>query len=153
MERRVGHRLSQKRSMKALVLAVGLRMQRSAVTDLDAQSYEPDSKRSDVLAATASPRSAVVGVDSIWHSISLKSLLQPGLHEETGLARQSFERHVEARMVVDHSQWIAAPGPVAEHDPAFEVHLPERVRPLVLEAMPWSRRCTGLGSDQAVAMQ
>src|ERR1700712_2882542 len=123
--------------MEALVLAVGLRMKRPAVTDLDPESHEPDSERSDVLSAAASPRSAVVGVDPVWQSIELESPLQHGLHEQPGLPRQGFERHVEARVVIDHSQRIAPIDAAAEHDPAFEIHLPQRVRSIVLETVPW----------------
>ncbi len=72
-------------------------------------------------------------------------------HAHTFLAGAGAQRHVEARMVVQQGQWVAAPARCVHV--ALEVDLPQRIGALVLEALPGLGCLRSLGGDQAMAMQ
>ncbi|MDB5741843.1 MAG: hypothetical protein JWR68_158 [Polaromonas sp.] len=148
-----GQHLGFQRAMKPLDLAVGLRVVRRAVADPDAQADQPDTELAQAMAgqARAAPGRAIVRIDAHRQPIALEHLRQVRLHAGRGHAGAGLQRQIEARVVVQQRQGVAAP--LAGRKVALEVDLPQRVGRFVLEALPGLGRFAGLGRDQAVAVQ
>src|ERR1700754_2095426 len=74
------------------------------------------------------------------------------LHRRTLLVSASLQAQDVTRVIVNHRQRMTARA-IAERHAALEVHLPQQIGSLLLEAMPWIwRRILG-GPDPAVPAQ
>src|SRR6187402_1261695 len=148
-----GQHFGLQRAMKPLILAVRLRVIRTAVTHPNPQSNQPDGQlRQLAELARCAPRRAVIGVDLARQPVSGERPFQMGLHSGCRLERARLQHHVEARMVIEHGQRMA---PAFAHGSkvALEIHLPQLVGLLTLEALPGGGigRCSR--RNPVVAMQ
>lgn len=139
--------------MKPLNLAVSLRVIQRAVSDFYAQADEPDcqsAERASRLGGDA-PRASVVGVDAKRQTVALEHLHHLTLHRgRVGLPTRRDGKAV-SRMIVQDSERFAAPS--GRFKITFEVHLPQCIGSIVLEAVPPRACLARLGRDQAMAMQ
>src|SRR5690625_5216102 len=122
-----------KRAMKALGLALSLRVIGTRVTDPDAQADQPD-RKARVAAELIAPGLAVVHRHPVRQAVLAKDLYEHLLDEDTSLPSQGAQCDVKARVVIDDIERIAAPTQTQPHM-ALEVHLPEIIRVRVLEAL------------------
>lgn len=145
--------LALERAMKAFDLPVGLRMIGSAVADPDTQADQPYAELGQAMArkARAAPGRTVICVDPNGQAIALKHSDQVRLHTGRSHAVARLQRKIEARMVVQQRQRIATP--LCQIKVAFEVDLPQSIGQVMLKAQPWRRVHSGLGADQAMAVQ
>ena len=118
--------------MEALVLAQGLGVIGAAVADGDAQAQQPDPERGVGIARPVAPRRAVVEHHAPRQAVTLERGHQAGLDRGPALVRAGLQTEREARMVIEQGERMAAPGVVGEV--SLEVHLPEFVGPVPLEA-------------------
>ena len=127
------------RTVEALVLAAALRVIGPAVQDVDAELQEPHTKPGPACFRGIAPGPAVVDEHRVWQAIVAEGRLQMALHRDALFIGAGLEARHIARMVVHHGQRMAA-HPIAEPDPALEVHLPQQVRRRPLEALRGPRR-------------
>src|SRR6187200_2565097 len=127
------------RTMEAFVLAAALWVIRPAVQDGDAELQEPHTKPGPACLRGIPPGAAVVDEQRLWQAIVTEGCLQMALHRDALFIGAGLEARHIARMVVHHGQRMAA-HPIAEPDPALEVHLPQQVRRRPLEALRGPRR-------------
>jgi len=93
---------------------------------------QPDAERGERAARSIAPGRAVVGDHSVGQAIAPKGadqLLSDRLGPLVGAGRK---HDCEARVVVEHGERMQAAG--SHRHMAFEVHLPQLVRPRALEA-------------------
>ena len=121
------------------VLAAALWVIRPAVQDGDAELQEPHTKPGPACLRGIPPGAAVVDEQRLWQAIATEGHLQMALHRDALFIGAGLEARHIARMVVHHGQRMAA-HPIAEPDPALEVHLPQQVRRRPLEALRGPRR-------------
>ena len=109
--------------MKAFKLAVGLRVIGRAVADAQTEPDEPDIESAEMAGrAGRAPGCAIVRVDPGRQSIALEDAPQLSLNGGGVGPFARLNGQVEARMVIEQGQRIAAPGEGLEM--AFEVELP-----------------------------
>ena len=111
-----------------------LGMARAAVIDLHTQPHQPRLEFREVARAVA-PRLAVVAEEGRRQAVDGEGPFEGRPHLAAGLAAAGFQQEVEAAVVVEHGQGVAGAA-VAGADPALEVHLPEFVGGVALEAPP-----------------
>ena len=133
---------------EALVLAAALRMIRPGMDEPDAELGEPDAEPGPGCAAGIAPRTChcrrTAPSGRPWRRKMRSSLARTvGLL----LVGAGLQAGAEARMIVDQGQRVARAS-VAEPDPALEVHLPEQIGRLLLEA-PCGRRARRPGQGSA----
>ena len=133
-------------AVKALVLAVALRVPWRNMRKANAQANKPYAKLRQRALRCATPGRAIVGLNTPRQAVALKTLLQPLLRCLPPLVGTSLQNQVVARMVIHNRQWVTAPG--KRRKVALKVYLPELVGRLVLEALP---RLCGLASRRARA--
>lgn len=121
-----------KRAMKALGLALGLRVVRARVTDPDAQAHQPDGQLR-LAAELIAPRLAVVHRHPIRQAVLAKGLRERLLNGGTTLPGQGTQCDAKARVIIDDIERVATPAKAKPHV-AFEVHLPQTTGVRVLEA-------------------
>ena len=130
--------------MKALVLALGLRMIRPTVSDGNSQPQQPNRQRRMLVLTITSPGRAVIHQHPLRQTITAKSggqsfFYRGGLLIATGLQTQRI-----ARVIVEHGQRMTALK-VAQLKVAFEIHLPQLIRSLLFKPLIatryLSRRC------------
>ncbi len=107
--------------------------------DADAEPHQPCGEHGVRLVAGVAPRRAVVHQHRLGQPVAPEDGAQPVLHGGGALVGAGGEAERVARMVVEHGQWMAAPGRGREM--ALEVHLPQLVRTVALEPAP--RRVAG----------
>ena len=128
------------RAMEALVLALGLRMVRTAVGDADPEPNQPQTKAGERLRAGRAPRRAVVHQHRGRQAVAAKSLGQHQAHGLLALVGAGLKHQREARVIVEHSQRMAAEGCANRGEVPLEVHLPEFVGCRALKALKGVRR-------------
>lgn len=74
------------------------------------------------------------------------------LHRGTLLVGTSLQAQHIARVIVDHGQRMAS-RPVGERQVALEVHLPQLIGSVLLEAMSWIGRCILARLDPVIPTQ
>src|ERR1700674_1736738 len=124
------------RAMEALILALRLRMIGPAMRHPHPQAHQPHTKRRVSSAAGIAPRRAIVHEHGIGQAVAPEYPSQAFARGTVLLGGASLYAQSVARMVVDHGQRMAAPAPSGEV--ALEVHLPELVGLLALEALIWT---------------
>ena len=125
--------LDVERPMEALVFALGLRMERSTVADSHAQLEQPDRQsRPFGLRAGRPPGWAVVAEDALRHPKAPEDRREMSLHRLAALVGTGVKPDAIPGMVVEHGQGMATTG--GGREVAFEIHLPELVGPIALEA-------------------
>ena len=102
------------------------------MADGDAQAQQPDPERGVGIARPVAPRRAVVEHHAPRQAVTLERGHQAGLDRGPALVRAGLQTEREARMVIEQGERMAAPGVVGEV--SLEVHLPEFVGPVPLEA-------------------
>src|SRR5579862_371939 len=122
----VAQDLELERAMEALVLALGLRMIRTAVGNPNPEPNQPQTKAGERLSPGRAPRRTVIHQHRRRQAVAAKSLGQRRAHGLLALVGAGLEHQREARMVVEHGQRMAA-GAVEEREVALEVHLPQLV--------------------------
>ena len=125
-------RLGLERAVEALLLAERLRVVGPGVADGDVGLDQPDGEQREVVAAAIAPGRAVVGGDAPRAARSGQRRDQARLHGFGGLVGAGRQHDREARMVVEHGERMQPAG--AQGDVALEVHLPQIVGGVVLEA-------------------
>src|SRR6266852_784253 len=140
----VGQQLDFQSPMKALVLALGLRMIRPTVTDGNSQPQQPNRQRRMLVLTIASPGRAVVHQHPLRQPITAKSGSQSLFYRGGLLIVAGLQAQRIARTIVEHSQWMTALA-VAQLKVAFEIHLPQLIRSLLFKPLIgtryWFRRC------------
>src|SRR5271168_1517017 len=140
------------RAMEALVLALGLRMIRTAVADSDPEPNQPQTKAGERLSSGRAPRRAVVHQHRGRQTVAAKSLGQHRAHGLVALVGAGLEHQREARVIVEHGQRMAADRRANRGEVALEVHLPQFVGCWALKALKGARRRRSL-VEQTVAAQ
>src|SRR6187402_355323 len=135
-------------AVEAFLLALGLGMIGPAMPDRDAIAQQPDrERRIGTSRFRMAPRRPVVAEDAIGQAVLLEDGLQRALHGRAGLVGLRREQEVEAAMVVQHGQRMAAhPGLSAKV--AFKIHLPQFIGLGAFEALKGSPRRAGFRADQ-----
>ena len=82
------------RAMEALVFTVGLRMQRAAVREPDAQANQPDRQSAQGFLASGAPGRTIVGVDLLGQAI----LGEDPLQRTCTVARCSLAQAIRATL-------------------------------------------------------
>jgi hypothetical protein len=137
--------------MEALVLALGLRMIGAAMTNPDTEPDQPQAQAGGGQIAVA-PRRAVVHQYGGRQPIAAKHPGQRLLHGGPGLVGAGLKQHGEARMVIEHGQWMTAAA-VEQGKVALEVHLPQGVGRDMFEALPGALAGGGGAIQQVGAAQ
>src|SRR5512144_2625185 len=109
--------------MKTLVFALGLRVIRTSVADLDAEAHEPCHQLGKPVLGVAAPGRAIIAEDAPGQAVAAEGPLQLRLHSLGLLVRASSEADQEARVVIQDRESEAGTG--IGLDRALEVHLPE----------------------------
>src|SRR5712692_5906105 len=128
--------------MKALILALGLRMIRPTVTDGNSQPQQPNRQRRMLVLTITSPRRAVVHQHPLRQTITAKSGGQSVFYRGGLLIAAGLQAQRIARVIVEHSQRMTALA-VAQLKVAFEIHLPQLVRSLLLKPLIAARYLAG----------
>ncbi len=138
-------------AMEALLLALGLRVVGSPVCERHVEIEQPHGQPGMLLAAARSPGRAVVRQHAPRQSVAPEHAFQPLTYRLGALvaARAQFQRIT--RMVVEDGQRMAAS--LAKREMALEIHLPQIVRPGVLEADMVPRLPGARAVQRAVASQ
>src|SRR5918994_843192 len=126
-------------AVKALILAVALRMHWRTVPGCHTVLDQPDAELGERLLGGGAPRAAVVGQDDLGQAIAFKGRLYGVPHGLMLFVVGRVQDHCVARMVVDHGQRMKPA--LAERNMALEVHLPQSVRLGMLEALPCLLTC------------
>src|SRR6516164_9444201 len=137
--------------MKALVLALGLRMIGPAMSNPDAEPDQPEAQAGKRQIAVA-PRRAVVHQHRGRQPIATKYTGERILHGHAALVGAGLEQHGEARMIIEHRQRMAACAS-DEREVSLEVHLPQLIGYAALEALPGSGSRRALRFNQTMAVQ
>src|SRR5262245_39025918 len=132
----IAQQFLSERAMKALVLALRLRVVRARMRNEYAQPQQPDGQHGVVilLIAARAPRHAVVHRHPPGQPIAAEGLNQGRPYGLGRLITAGLQNQGEARMIIERSQRIAATG--IEREVAFEIHLPQIIRRRVLESLP-----------------
>src|SRR5436305_7914445 len=139
--------LDIERPMETLIFALGLRMERSTVADSDAQLEQPDRQsRPRSLRAGGPPGRAVVAEDALRQPEAAEDRREMSLHGLAPLVGTGAQPQAISGMVVEDGQGMTTSGRGGEVP--FEIHLPELVGPIALEADKGTRGRAGL--DEAV---
>src|ERR1700704_4232010 len=142
-----------KRTMEALVLAIGLGMCRRAMADTDAQPDQPYGKVGNavfVLARTA-PWRTIVGIHAYRQPIAAEGLGEQGLNALCIGSSTRGQPPVVTGMVIDHREGMTRTGWRGEI--ALEVDLPQLIRLCMLKTLPRSGLRAGCLADQPVPVQ
>src|SRR5438874_6650594 len=143
--------LGFERAMEALVLALGLRMIGPAMADPDPQAHEPHSEFRIALAARIAPRRAVVHQHGQRQTIATEDLYQALAGSHVLLVAAGLKPQGIARMVVENGERMTAAA--ADREMALEVHLPQIVGLIALEALVRSRMFAAVLLELAIAAQ
>src|SRR5271168_5373686 len=138
------------RAMEALVLALGLRMIRTAMGDANTEPNQPQTKGGERLRAGRAPRRAVVHQHRGRQAVAAKSLGQHRAHGLLALVGAGLEHQREARVIIEHGQRMAA-GAVEGREVALVIHLPQFVGRRALKALKGARRRRSLVEQTATA--
>jgi hypothetical protein len=143
--------LGFQRAMKALVLALGLRVERPTVGHPHAKPHQPDGEAGVRLMTAIAPRGTIVHQHRKRQAIAAEHGDQLPAHGRLLLiaARRNPQRI--ARMVIEHRQRMTAPS--CQRKVAFEVHLPQLVGFGTLEASTRTRMLLTALVELAVATQ
>jgi len=120
--------------VEALILTLGLGMERTGMAHFYPQSDEPGAQSRVFALATATPRGPVIRRYPLRQAIATEGLDQDGLNRFTLLIAASLEYERETGMVVEYGQGIATTRACIEVP--LEVHLLEKVGGLVFKALP-----------------
>ena len=113
------------RAVEAFELAEGLGMVGAAVAYVDAQVHEPDGEGRVGLSGVVAPGGAVIHEHGLGQAVAAKDCGEAVLHRCSLLVGTGLESEVEARMIVQESERMAAV--VLHGEMPFEVQLPQRV--------------------------
>src|SRR5213080_462537 len=130
----VGQQLDFQSPMKALVLALSLRMIRPTVTDGNSQPQQPNRQRRMLVLTIISPGRAVVHQHPLRQTITAKSGGQAFFYRGGLLIAAGLQAQRIARTIVEHSQRMTACA-VAQGRVAFEIHLPQLIRSLLCKPL------------------
>ena len=120
-------------AVKALHLALRLRMADAGKTQPDALAHQPQAQlRGTGKGLPVPPRDAVIHQHGLGQAALGKGPLQMRSHQRPFGPSRGLKRHQIAAVIVDHRQRGHLAGPVLR---PFEVHLPKLVRLLALEAL------------------
>src|SRR5262249_13099179 len=119
--------------MEALFLALGLRVVRATMADGDTQTDEPGCEAGVRVGLLATPGSTVIHEHAFRQTVALEGAAEIQADSFSPLVGTGCETEVEAGMVIKHREGVAAR--FGRSEMALEVHLPEVVRPLMLEAL------------------
>jgi hypothetical protein len=103
------------------------------MNELDAQLQQPDTEAAPLHVLAVAPRFAVVGIEGERQAMDTEHLFQCGFDGCTRLAGKCCDTQAITGMIVDDGQRMQGHA-VAHPAPALEVHLPELVWFLPLEA-------------------
>src|ERR1700733_9703076 len=119
--------------MEALVLTLSLRMIRARVDNVDAELEQPDTEFGPSDLRASAPRHAVVDQERVGQAIALKRPFEVLLDRRALLIETGLQAQGIAGMIVDHGERVTHLS-VAQSEASLEVHLPDVVRGLMLEA-------------------
>ena len=132
-----GEHFGLERAVKALILALGLRMIGPAMADLDPQPHEPDGEAGMYIAVAVSPWRAIVHEHGSRQAVAAENRHQALACRLVLFVGAGLEPQCIARMVVKNGERMAAA--VAGREVALEVHLPQIIGFGMLEAPIRSR--------------
>lgn len=138
-------------AVEAFFFALGLGMARAAVGEDDAEAHEPESEGGP-LAARAAPGRSVVAEEALWETVAGEDLGEVGAGDGIAFARAGAQGEEVAGVIVEQGERVAAAA-AAHGDVAFEIHLPEGIGTVVLEALPGLVSGALRGLDAAGALQ
>src|ERR1700730_2693552 len=128
--------LGLERAVEALLLALGLRVVGSPVTDADTQLQQPEAKPRPRATARIAPGTAVVGQDPVGQTGAPKRDHELLADRCSQLVGTGIQDDAVARMVVQRRQWVQPPRSLRQGYVALETELPELVGCGELEALP-----------------
>jgi hypothetical protein len=143
--------LGLERAMKALVLALRLRVEGPAMAHGNPQAQQPDAEAGPGLIGAVAPGRAVVHQHALGQPVAAKDPGQDSLNRHGAFVGAGRHSQGEARMVVEHGQRVAAPG--GHREMPLVVHLPQLVGRGALEPPEGLVPGAFLGIDQPMAMQ
>ena len=124
-------------TMEALFLALSLRMIRATMTNVNAQTQQPDRQRRVGMVRRHSPRGSVVHQHPLRQSIATKRFPQDLLHRLAGFIPAGPQTQRIARMIIQDRQGMAT-FPITQAKMTFEVHLPQLIGGRLLKPLPGS---------------
>ncbi len=137
--------------METLKLSIGLGVSRTAETDSDSQTNQPDTQLCNLpWIAWRAPGRAVIDVDTSRQAVALENLNHLLLHRAPPFVITSLNGQAEPRMVIQQGQGVASS--LLQRKMPFEIHLPKIIRRVVFK----SQRCRLLPLrrlDQTMPMQ
>ena len=140
------------RTMKALILAIGLWMVRTAKADLDTQSDQPDCQPGQLSRlAGGSPGRAVIRIDADRQTIAPEYIDQSSLNRAGALSATGLQGEIETGMIIQHGQRMAKA--FAGWKVPLEIHLPEIIGCGMLKALPRGCRRRSLEGNQLMSVQ
>lgn len=107
------------------------------VTDSNADRQQPHRQRRERMSKILAPRRAIIETDTLRQSVTAKRTGQVSFDRGAALIGASGQREIEARVIIEHRQWMATA--LRHREVALEVHLPERVGIRVFESLPRPR--------------
>lgn len=137
-------------AMKAFVFAQGLRMRGAGMANPDAQADTPDGQGREGAPGPIAPRGAVIHEQAQGQPIAPEGGAQVGLDGGGLFIGTGLETQGKAGTIIQDGEGVTAPR--AEGKMALEIHLPQRIRRGVFEALPGRWRPCG-GRETAVPPQ
>src|ERR1700740_3636842 len=110
--------------METLVLALGLRMMRTRINDVDAKFEQPDAKLGPPHFGASTPRHAVVDQEGVRKAVAAKRSFEMLLNRLTPLVGTGLQAQGITGMVVDHGERVAHLS-ITQSKASLEVHLPD----------------------------
>lgn len=138
-------------AMESFIFALGLRMVRPGVRDVDAETDEPGGQWGEVMIAVATPGRTVIHGHALGQAIETEDRGQPLLHGLRALIGASLKAQSEAGVIVQDSERVAAG--LIGGEVAFEVHLPELIGSRVFEPLEDSMLERLLGVHPSVSQE
>src|SRR5262245_59348053 len=148
-----GQHLGFQGAVEPFLLALSLGMARPPMAYPDSQSQQPNrQRRVGMVRITAPPRRTIVHQHRLGQPIATKGCGQLLLHGLSLLVPTGLQAQGKAGMIIHHPQGMT-PLPVAQSKMPFEIHLPQLIGCLSLEALKGSVFARLLGVYSLMAAQ
>ena len=122
------HHFGLKTPVEALVLALGLRVSRTAMQNPDAEPHQPDAELGIGITAGVTPGRTIVHQHGERQAVAAEGPFQFAPHRLPLLIAASRKHEVVARVIVERGQRMATP--LMHGKVTLEVHLPKLIRAL-----------------------
>ena len=146
-----GEQVRLEGAVEAFVLALSLRVERSAVDDMHAQAQQPDGE-CGVLGSAAGPGRSVVAEDLFGQAVTGENVFEARMHGGSLFVRAGFEAERITGVVVEHGERMTASAAL-EGEVTLKVHLPELIGLGASEALMRPVRIGSLRLDTAMTTQ